>query len=400
MQIPPRLAVVLTTISDGRFLERFRPLFVAGGDRLSILIAGDRKTPPECAKIAGELAAEGFHIRYLGLEEQAELALAAGLPLDFVPFDSDNRRNFAILEAWRLGADVLISLDDDNWPTDPDDFVARYSQVGTVQRLPTVRCVDRWPNLCAVLDIRSGWTDEPVSIFARGHPHARRDRKTVGLEIDHHEEAAILAHVGLWTGHPDVDAATRSAVSPISCGALVSGVVLAPPGARAPMSTQNVAICRALVPAWWYVRMGAMHSSRPLERFGDMFQSYFASMVIEAIGGRFAFGAPLVQHERNPHSLLRDLAGETSGMALLENLLPYLESVPRGTTAIDAYRSIAEGLYDALPAGGGLLGDDALRWADRTAASMVAWTQACRRLASSTDDRIYMLKHVSGASEI
>jgi hypothetical protein len=352
-----------------------------------MVIAGDRKTPPDCARHAGRLAADGFDVRYLGLKAQAEIADAAGLASDFVPFDSDNRRNFAVLEAWRMGADVVISLDDDNWPVDPHDFVARYDRVGAVQRLPAAKFVGRWPNLCAVLDIRSGWTDEPVGIFARGHPQSRRCGKTIALDNGPEEEAVVLAHVGLWTGHPDVDAATRATLEPVSRGMLVPGVTLAPFGARVPMSTQNVAITRALVPAWWYVRMGPMHSGRPLDRFGDMFQAYFASMVIEAIGGRIAFGAPLVQHERNTHALLRDLAGEVSGMALLENLLPYLESVPRGKTAVEAYRSVAVGLCNGLPAGGGLLGEDALRWADRTAASMVAWAEACARLAPLRGDR-------------
>ena len=380
MQTTPKLAITVTTINDGRFLERFRPLLVAGGQQVSMVIAGDRKTPPDCARRAGQMAAEGFDVRYLGLEAQADILDAAGLAQDFVPFNSDNRRNVAVLEAWRTGADVLVSLDDDNFPLDPQEFLARYSQVGNVQRLPVAHGAGRWPNVCAMLDVRSGWTGNQVDVFARGHPHARRNGDAIGLATGVEQEGKVLAHVGLWEGHPDVDAATRAALDPVSHGMIRSHVLLAPDDARAPMSTQNVAVARELIPAWWYVRMGPMASGRPLDRFGDMFQAYFSSMVIEALGGRFAFGAPLVRHERNPHALLRDLAAETSGMALLEDLLHYIETVPSGTTAAEAYRSIADGLVDALPAGGGFLGDDALRWADRTAESMVAWSRACTRL--------------------
>lgn len=97
--------------------------------------------------------------------------------------------------------------------------------------------------------------------------------------------------------------------------------------------------------------MGPLASGRGLDCFGDMFQAYFASMAIDALGGRFAFGLPQVRHERNPHALLRDLAGEISGMALLEGLLPYIETVMAATSAASAYRAIAEGLVDALPSG-------------------------------------------------
>jgi hypothetical protein len=381
MQTPPQLAITLTTINDGRFLERFRPLLMAGGERVSMIIAGDRKTPPECAIRVQQMAADGLNVRYLGLDAQEEIMGAAGLTPEFIPFNSDNRRNLAVLEAWRTGADVFISLDDDNFPLEPQEFINCYSQVGRVQRLPAATCEGRWPNVCAMLDIRSGWTDEPVALFARGHPHTRRTSETIALSLGQEQEATVLAHVGLWEGHPDVDAAARATLDPVSRGMLRPNVLLAPANARAPMSTQNIAVARALIPAWWYVRMGPMKSGRPLDRFGDMFQAYFSSMVIEALGGRFAFGAPLVRHERNPHALLRDLAGELSGMALLEDLLAYLETVPPGATAVEAYRAIAEGLADALPAGGGMLGDDARRWADETAESMVAWTHACTRLS-------------------
>lgn len=380
MQTPPKLAITLTTINDGRFLERFRPLLAAGGDRLALVIAGDSKTPPECASRAARMAAEGFDVRYLGLDEQAEILDAAGLTQQFVPFDSDNRRNLAVLEAWRTGADVFVSLDDDNFPLNPHEFIDCYSQVGRVRRLPVAQGAGRWPNVCAMLDIRSGWTNQPIAVFARGHPHARRDGASIGLSVGPEEQATVLAHVGLWEGHPDVDAATRAALDPVSRAMLRPSVMLAPAHARAPMSTQNIAVARALIPAWWYVRMGPLASGRPLDRFGDMFQAYFASMVIDSIGGRFAFGLPLVRHERNPHSLLRDLAGEISGMALLEDLLAYIETVPAATSAVQAYRAIAEGLVDALPKGGGMLGDDARHWADQTAQSMLAWTDACARL--------------------
>lgn len=382
MQGTPRLAITLTTINDGAFLDRYRPLLSAGGDRLSLVIAGDRKTPPGCAAKALQLKAEGFDVHYLGLDAQAEIAHAAGLPPEFVPFDSDNRRNFAVLDAWRRQADVIVSLDDDNWPLEPRRFLACYSSVGEVQRLPIAIGAGRWPNLCSMLDIRSGWTGEAVTIYARGHPHARRGGDSAVITAGAVEEGRVLAHVGLWQGQPDCDAATRASLDPVSHGLRIPATLLAPGNARAPMSTQNVAIARELVPAWWYVRMGRMKSGRSLERFGDMFQAYFASMVIEALGGRFAFGEPLVRHERNPHSLMRDLIGETSGMALLEELLVYLETVPRGATADEAYRSVADGLVRALPTNGGVLGDDALRWCEETAESMSRWSEACRRLAS------------------
>ncbi len=50
-------------------------------------------------------------------------------------------------------------------------------------------------------------------------------------------------------------------------------------------------------------------------------------------------------------------------------------------SAAEAYRKIAHGLADALPTGGGFLGEDARRWVEQTAESMLAWTVACERLS-------------------
>jgi hypothetical protein len=377
MARPRQIAIVMTTINDGAFLTQFRPLLTAAAARsdmrLGMFIAGDRKTPLACRTQAETLAAQG-------LPEQAETIEAAGLPQAFVPYDSDNRRNIAVLAALQHGADVLVSLDDDNWPADPDRFLALYGRVGQTQTLSEATSDGRWPNLCGCLDIRSGWTGAPVTVFARGHPLGRRSTDSAALTIGTAATGRVMAHIGLWRDQPDVDAATRAALAPLSQALTHPGPFLAAASARAPMSTQNLAVARALVPAWWYVRMGPMASGRRLDRFGDMFQGYFASMVIDAVGGRFAFGAPLVTHERNPHTLLHDLEGEMSGMALLEDLLPFLETTPTGAAPHAAYDHIAANLMDALPKGGGMLGRDALLWAEHTAQSMTLWSAACQRL--------------------
>ena len=122
-----------------------------------------------------------------------------------------------------------------------------------------------------------------------------------------------------------MDAATRAAVAPRTDACKLPAPVLAPLGALAPLSTQNMAVARRLVPAWWYVRMAQDLGGFQLGRFGDMLQGYFALLAMEAMGDRMAIGPPLVNHYRNPHSLFADLAAELPGMSLLDSLLPLLE---------------------------------------------------------------------------
>jgi hypothetical protein len=382
MASDPTIAVVVTTIGDGSFVAPARSLFEASSGRLSLIVVGDRKSPPACGRAVERLAADGHDATWL--DEAAQRDWLANVPgLDaHIPWDSDNRRNIGVLEAWRRGSDVIVCLDDDNLPIDPIDFAGRYSRVGA--RISTREAIvdGRWLNVCDLLDCRSGYDDGPVSPFARGFPLARRKpgRVTVSRDLI---EAPVALHLGLWLGEPDVDAATRASMAPRSVAARVSDAVLLPRHALAPFSTQNLAAARRLVPAWWFVRMGDGCPGLRMDRFGDMFQGYFAAMAITAMNERIAVGPPLVEHGRNQHSLARDLAAELPGMLLLDAMLPFLEAPVAPASRYDeAYLAIASGLTDWARTARAPLWRDALpAWADGIAATMTVWVDACRTLA-------------------
>jgi hypothetical protein len=239
-------------------------------------------------------------------------------------------------------------------------------------------------NVCELIECRSGVDDAPVSVFARGFPLARRVPERLVISpgaID----ARIALHLGLWLGEPDVDAATRASVVPRSVAARVDSPVILPADALAPFSTQNLAAARRLVPAWWFVRMGEGCPGLRMDRFGDMFQGYFAAMAIAAMGERIAVGPPLVEHGRNVHALGQDLAVELPGMLLLDSMLPFLETpLARVDSYAAAYLSIASGLTDwARTAEAPLWRNSLPAWADSTAETMRAWVDACRVLDSA-----------------
>jgi hypothetical protein len=220
-----------------------------------------------------------------------------------------------------------------------------------------------------------------VSVFARGFPLARRVPERLVISpapID----ARVALHLGLWLGEPDVDAATRASVAPRAVAARLDSPAILPAHALAPFSTQNLAAARRLVPAWWFVRMGDGCPGLRMDRFGDMFQGYFAAMAIAAMGERIAVGPPLVEHGRNVHALGQDLAVELPGMLLLDSMLPFLETpLARPDSYASAYLSIASGLTDwARTAEAPLWRNSLPAWADSTAETMRAWVDACRVL--------------------
>jgi hypothetical protein len=376
-----RVAVVITTISDGTFVDAMRPLFEIAGGRLMLIVIGDRKSPPACGRAVARLSADGHDA--IWMDEAAQRAWLANVPdlASHIPWNSDNRRNVGFLEAWRRGADVIVSIDDDNLPLDAVDFFAQYSRVGGVVSAPEVQTGNRWVNVCELIECRSGYDDAPVSVFPRGFPLARRGSDRLAISSDP-IDAPIALHLGLWLGEPDVDAATRASVAPRAVAARVASPVILPAHALASFSTQNLAAARRLVPAWWFVRMGDGCPGMRMDRFGDMFQGYFAAMAIAAMGERIAVGPPLVEHGRNVHALGQDLAVELPGMVLLDAMLPYLETpIARADSYADAYLSIASGLTDWARATDAPLWRDSLpAWADATAETMRAWVDACRAL--------------------
>lgn len=384
------LAIVVTTINDGAFVTQLLPLLAAGEGRVRLIVVGDENTPPECASALRRAASEGHDIVWMDVPSQNEwLAQTPGLG-EHIPWRSDNRRNLGILEAYRLGVDVVVLLDDDNIPVDPVDFIGRYRSVGGTAEAFELETDGPWLNPCELLVCTSayGAPSTPVHIFPRGHPVSRRGPERARRSASSLRATAPL-HLGLWVGEPDVDAATRAALAPVVHHATDEAPLFAPAGGLLAMSSQNLAAARRVVPAWWYVRMGEIVPNVRMDRFGDILQGCFAARAVAALGERILVGSPLVEHRRNPHALLRDMAFELPGMALQEALLDMLEApVKPARSYAEAYLRIADDLTDHARTARPLLWGDAFsRWADATAGTMAAWVEACRTLAPDEADK-------------
>src|ERR1051325_3529749 len=83
-----------------------------------------------------------------------------------IPYDSDNRRNIGFLMALERGADLLISIDDDNYALDDVDFAGQHLAAGETLDMAATESSDGWINLCALLESS---TSDPI--FPRGFPY-------------------------------------------------------------------------------------------------------------------------------------------------------------------------------------------------------------------------------------
>lgn len=315
-----RFGIVVTTINGGEFLATYLSNLREFGhlSDTRLYVVGDRKTPARCAAQAEAARREGLDCLYLGVDEQHRFLADYPRLEEIVPWNSDNRRNIGFMMALRDGVETLISIDDDNLPVAGHDFVGGHAVVGTPVTATALQADSGWYNLCESLEYTPA-----IPIWPRGFPYSKRMPSRV-------EPTALTGTVhvnaGLWLGDPDVDAITRISIHPDVKRAAVSRGFLAP-NTYSPINTQNTAIHRDAIAAYYYVLMHEkMHGSR-LNRFGDIWSGYFVQKCAKTLGHVVSFGDPLVSQIRNEHDLLVDLREEYWGIRFSEGISEWLTGV-------------------------------------------------------------------------
>jgi hypothetical protein len=343
-----KAAIVVTSIHDcTTLLEGYLKNFAKYGREATIHLITDTKTPA--------FFVPGGVKEVRGLE-QVKFLDRIGFSRDDIPWNSDNRRNVGYLMALADGAEMIVSIDDDNYCPEEEDFLEDHAirlLSGTNESIST----------------RSGWFNN-LTLFSmhptypRGFPYyARKKTVTRNGTTRFGDRVPVRINVGMWEGDPDLDAMTW-VHSPYRTKFYSSSASL---GADTwcPINSQNTAVHRDLMPAYYFIRMTSM-----MDRFGDIFQGYFALKVAKHMGWTARFGSPVVTHKRNSHVYLKDVQKEIGPILLLEELLPKLiEAKLTGTTVEEAYLSLAE-----------FLCQESNPFYHETATLMRAWVSACRRI--------------------
>jgi hypothetical protein len=352
-----RIALVTTTINVPRVLEHHVELARASEDAVSIIVAGDRKTPAEAADFCRHLG-----IEYLGVDEQERFLVDFPALARALPWNSVQRRDVALLKAYADGADVIVTIDDDNYPL-ADDFFSAHRIVGEWHRLPTLVSDSVWLNVCDLLDDADG-----QRFFHRGFPLDRR-WDSAPARVEGTRDAVLAVNAGLWLGDPDVDALTRvyrmveaTRVAP----QLETSVVLGE-GHWSPFDSQNTALSRAALRGYFL--------SPDVGRMDDIWASYLTLRSAQHLGECVAFGAPLVRQERNPHDYWRDFDLERIGYEVTPALVDGLAALElRG----DDYASCLEELAGWLDAEAEALAPRHVANVRAYAGGALAWVEAVR----------------------
>lgn len=334
-----KTTIVTTTINIPKLLSQYaeNARYYDHKD-VDFVVIGDRKSPAETAEFCQTLT-QYYPCCYLDIPAQQKYLDRFPELWTHLRFDSIQRRNIGMLLAYENGADVVITIDDDNFVLN-QDFVGLHSVVGTERELPTYGSTSGFFDVCSFLEV-----DDGVRFYHRGYPQKQR-WTTSGFLSNYRDRRQVAVNAGFWLDNPDIDALTRMERQPVVRGykAHWPGNIALQPGTWSPFNSQNTALMRSLLPAYFL--------SPYIGRYDDIWASYIIARITQHIGDVISFGDPLVRQERNPHDMWRDLDVERNGMILTDDFCEALRAVPlSGTTYHECFGELAEKLEGAWNVG-------------------------------------------------
>lgn len=282
------VALITTTIRVPTVLRWYREL----DKDVMFFITGDRKTPHD--EVRALVSTLGNAIYYSD-SDQEKLSYRSS---ELIGWNRIMRRNIALLEAIKHGADIIVTVDDDNIPLDRNyfaDFVRVLTEPFSGLQ---VTSADGWFNIGEYMI---------PPIYHRGFPYARRHIKHT-YTIRPAWGVAIGAATGLWLGDPDVDAVERIANHPEihQLTEIARRGLCVDRQTFAPMNSQNTAYIAKLAPLF-LVWTG-------IGRYDDIWASYVAQTIMRTLGYHIHYGPPFVWQQRNPQTRWQNLRDELFGM--------------------------------------------------------------------------------------
>lgn len=234
-----------------------------------------------------------------------------------IPRKSPAIRSFGFLKALELGAEIIISLDDDCLPEKgfKGNFVDKIVQ-----------------NLNRHWDDDGWWTTlKSEELFPRGYPYLIRTRKQ-----------STIAHHGLWSNIPDLDGQTQKN-NPDFRTKPFKKVEKVPKGKYFPMSSMNLAFKRQALVAFYMLLMGEDRKGKKwgYDRFDDIWAGIFLKKICDHLGLAISSGYPSIRHDR-ASNLNENIKKEKNGIKDNEWLWEYIDKLYlTSNNLIDSYIEIA-----------------------------------------------------------
>lgn len=220
-------------------------------------------------------------------------------------------RSFGFLMAYRAGAEIIYTLDDDCIRIQPS--VESFQQ-------------EHLKSFCS-----NKWTELYPGQRTRGLPYYNKGFKTIAL------------NVGLWTRNPDLDAIQTLSGSGESWPSERPPTRLIPRGQYFPMSGMNLCFRRSVVPLMYFPLMGEGY---PYRRFDDIWCGIIMKKICDHLDLSVSAGHPYIEHARASDPFV-NLVKEAPGIAANEGFWEEIDSIPlKGTSPIVCMKEVGEALRE------------------------------------------------------
>lgn len=377
-----KIAFVLTTINvpklfDG-YIDNMRKNGHSENIHIDFVVIGDTKTPEECGAYVRSLKGDNYEGIYLSVDDQKVFLKPYPELEKLLPYRSVQRRNIGTLLAYQRGNEVIIQLDDDNFSTE-DDWVKYFSLIGENSEFDEVNSSSSWYNVCDLLKL-----DPQRPIYHRGYPH---DKRWVKEDYDWRKVSGkrVVVNAGLWLESPDVDALTHLDGPTKSLGFKDPNQVQVALAKHTycPFNTQNTAFHKDLLPAMYCLIMGKEISRVYVERYDDIWLSYFIKKIADHMNDLVVFGRPLAAHMRNAHSFVKDMKAEADGIIITNKLIKTLEDIQlSGTTYLNCYKELILGLKEKISSDENYTDNEKAYLEDLTN-GMQIWADVCEKVINN-----------------
>jgi len=379
-----KIAIVLTTIFDRDIVEKlclnidkYQHI-----DKTTIIVIPDKKTPAVVYEKCKSFSEKGFSVLCPDIDQQNTFLEKVGLYPEFIPYNTENRRNVGYLMALEF-CDILISIDDDNYPTDKDFVGGHLAAFDDPMPIADLSSSTKWYNPMEMLEFK---VDSPAVLYPRGFPYKFRKKSQYKINQIKSDPERIYLNAGLWLQEPDIDGITwlvqpaqSKKVSDKFCDVVLGDDVWTP------INTQNTSLRQDAIPAYYCVRMGMPIKGMAIARYGDIFSGFFVQKCIKALGKKVKFGSPLSVHKRNPHNYFEDVASELGGGIIVEELIDWLMEVKlQGDSFGQLYESLSCELEEVTEKKmKGFIWDDQTRaYFHYLTYLMRKWVAACRQITT------------------
>ena len=209
-------------------------------------------------------------------------------------------RSYGFWKAYQLGADVIVTIDDDCYPAE-NNFIKKHIDNLNFKAL-------------------SGWINtypNPKYLFTRGIPYSNR------------EKVSVMVSHGLWSGSLDLDAKTEINLKTIVNEKPYLNIrQIIPNGYYYPMCSMNLAFKREIVPLMFFPMMGQDPKGKTWKynRYDDIWAGIFSKKIIDHLSFGVVSGSPFVEHRR-ASNVLENFKKEKKAMKVNEVIWKLVDEV-------------------------------------------------------------------------